>query len=173
MSSEYGTRSNTELKDTARAHMKKAETAVPCTAVMDVNVENSFTVLVISSPELTVGTYTLWCGDVQMQGCTGEGMIGGFGRPDGMTPPEGMERPEGEPPFGMGEGFEKPEKPEGEPPEGMEPPEGEMPPEGMGGGMGRPDGMGQQAGEASTEFVITDGGNEFSRVCEADSITEV
>ena len=37
MSSEYGTKSNTELKDTARAHMKKAETAVPCTAVMDVN----------------------------------------------------------------------------------------------------------------------------------------
>ena len=37
MSSEYGTKSSTELKDTARAHMKKAETAVPCTAVMDVN----------------------------------------------------------------------------------------------------------------------------------------
>lgn len=37
MSSEYGTRSREELKDTARAHMKKAETAVPCTAVMDVN----------------------------------------------------------------------------------------------------------------------------------------
>ena len=37
MSSEYGTKSNTELKDTARAHMKKAETAVPCTAVTDVN----------------------------------------------------------------------------------------------------------------------------------------
>lgn len=37
MSSEYGTKSKEELKDTARAHMKKAETAVPCTAVMDVN----------------------------------------------------------------------------------------------------------------------------------------
>ena len=37
MSSEYGTKSSTELKDTARAHMKKAETSVPCTAVMDVN----------------------------------------------------------------------------------------------------------------------------------------
>ena len=37
MSSEYGTKSSTELKDTARAHMKKAEIAVPCTAVMDVN----------------------------------------------------------------------------------------------------------------------------------------
>lgn len=147
--------------------------------VMDVNVENSFTVLVISSPELTAGTYTLWCGDIQMQGCTGEGMMGGgMNRPDGMTPPEGMERPEGEPPFGMGEGFEKPEKPEGEPPEGMErpegePPEGMTPPEGeppfgMGGGFGRPDDMGQLAGEASTEFVIADGGNMFSRVCEAE-----
>lgn len=37
MSSEYGTKSQEELKDTARAHIKKAETAVPCTAVMDVN----------------------------------------------------------------------------------------------------------------------------------------
>ncbi len=146
--------------------------------VMDVNVENSFTVLVISSPELTAGTYTLWCGDVQMQGCTGEGMMGGMGRPEGMTPPESMERPEGEPPFGMGEGFEKPEKPEGEPPEGMERPEGEMPsegetPEGMTPPEGEPpfgmgDGMGQGAGEASTEFVIADGGNMFSRVCEAE-----
>ncbi|MBQ9922738.1 MAG: carbohydrate-binding domain-containing protein, partial [Clostridia bacterium] len=135
------------------------------TSVMDMNVENSFTVLVCSSPELTVGTYTLWCGDVQMQGCTGEGMMGGMGRPEGMTPPEGMERPEGEPP----EGFtpHEGEPPEGmTPPEGMERPEGE-PPFGMGGGMG------QGAGEASTEFVIADGGNEFSRVCEADSITEV
>ena len=37
MSSEYGTKSREELKDTARAHMKKAETSVPCTAVMDEN----------------------------------------------------------------------------------------------------------------------------------------
>lgn len=37
MSSEYGTKSSMELKDTARAHMKKAEITVPCTAVMDVN----------------------------------------------------------------------------------------------------------------------------------------
>lgn len=162
------------------------------TSVMDVNVENSFTVLVISSPELTAGTYTLWCGDVQMQGCTGEGMMGGMGRPEG-EPPEGMERPEGEPPEGFTppegeppEGMTPPEgmeRPEGEPPEGMTPPEGEIPesmerpegepPFGMGEGFGRPDGMGQQAGEASTEFVITDGGNMFSRVCEADSTTEV
>ena len=37
MSSEYGMKSKEELKGTARAHMQKAETAVPCTAVMDVN----------------------------------------------------------------------------------------------------------------------------------------
>ena len=37
MSSEYGTKSQEELKDTARAHMKKAEMSVPCTAITDVN----------------------------------------------------------------------------------------------------------------------------------------
>ena len=69
--------------------------------------------------------------------------MGGMGRPEGMTPPEGMERPEGEPPEGM------------------------TPPEGFGNGMD------QETGEMTTEFVITDGGNMFSRVCEADSVTEV
>ena len=37
MSSEYGTKSQEELKDTARAHMKKAEMSVHCTAITDVN----------------------------------------------------------------------------------------------------------------------------------------
>lgn len=37
MSSEYGTKSQEELKDTARAHMKKAEMSVPCTAITYVN----------------------------------------------------------------------------------------------------------------------------------------
>lgn len=37
MSSEYGEKSREDLKGTARAQIKKAETSVPCTAIMDVN----------------------------------------------------------------------------------------------------------------------------------------
>ena len=37
MSSEYGEKSREDLKGTARAQIKKAETSAPCTAIMDVN----------------------------------------------------------------------------------------------------------------------------------------
>ena len=37
MSSEYGEKSREDLTGTARAQIKKAETSVPCTAIMDVN----------------------------------------------------------------------------------------------------------------------------------------
>lgn len=125
---------------------------------------NDYTYLVISSPKLTPGTYTLWCDDVQMASSQG---IGGFGGPDGMGGgipagnfgegeiPEGMTPPEGKPgemelpqDMELPEGMERPEMPEnmtppqGNPgemelPEGMTPPEGEMPTtdeEGFGGG---------------------------------------
>lgn len=108
--------------------------------IMEVSPENSFTMLVVSTVEMTAeGTYTLWLDDTQIA----EGMSGGMmgpGKGGGMRPdgemPEGMEPPEG---F---EGGERPEMPEGEMPEGMTPPEGfeggerpEMPE-----GMERPEG---------------------------------
>ena len=124
-------------------------------AVTETTVENSFTTLVISTPDLVAGTYTLWCGDIQMQGAAGGSMMGGMDRPEGEPP----EKPEGEPSQGG-------EKPEGEPPAGERPedvpPEGGKRPEG---GMG---GMDHSTGEMSAEFAITDGGNMFSRVCEAE-----
>lgn len=139
---------------------------------------NDFTYLVISTPDLPEGTYTLWQRETQLAGSASEGGMGGF-RPDGMTPPEGEEPPEG---------FDRPG--DFEPPEGMERPEdGERPqrnedgtvtlpdgttvepgqltrPDGEGHG-GRFDGGAQEAGEVSTEFTITDGGNFFTRVAPA------
>ena len=90
--------------------------------IMEVSPENSFTMLVVSTEEMTAeGTYTLWLDDTQIAegmsgGMMGPGMGGGM-RPQGEMP-EGMEPPEG---F---EGGERPEMPEGmERPEGAEPPE--------------------------------------------------
>ncbi len=62
------------------------------TALMEVCPENSYSVMIYSSPELVSGTYTLWSGDTQLanQG----GSMGGPGNhgmnQDGMTLPEGM-----------------------------------------------------------------------------------
>ncbi len=102
--------------------------------------ENTYSILIISSPDLPEGTYTLWSGKTQLAGQKG-GMHGGEKAPagekdDGQTPPE---KPEGEKPDGeMPEG-EKPsqekipsdkiEKPKEENPEGRFPffEDGQMP----------------------------------------------
>ena len=95
------------------------------TVVLESNIENAYSVLVYSSPDLKAGTYTLWNSNEEMIGQSG-GPMGGFGNGPmpGMQPPE---RPEGfegmqppERPEGC-EGMEPPERPEGF--EGMEPPE--------------------------------------------------
>ena len=44
--------------------------------VLEVSAENAFQNLILSSPALTEGTYTLWAGDVRFEGMTGSG--GGF-----------------------------------------------------------------------------------------------
>ncbi len=77
--------------------------------VLSYESENDFSYLILSSPELTAGTYTLWQGETQLAASAGEGMMGtGMGmhasmvgngkfegeRPEGMEKPEGMERPE-------------------------------------------------------------------------------
>ncbi len=106
--------------------------------LLDYTPENAYSVLVYSSPALTEGTYTLWCGGKQMAGDSG-GMGGGFGRPgmngDG-TPPE---RPEN-----SGK-FERPEKPNDQ---GRQP---QTP-------------NNQTAQTTSKDFVIVSGANMFSGV---------
>lgn len=134
--------------------------------------ENDFTYLIFSSPDMKAGTYTLWQGETQLAGSSGN-MMGGFGGgqmpeggfdgefpedfklPDGVEKTEGMERPV--------EGAEPMERPEGtEIPEGME---GMQRPEGGRGGKGDFGGMGNMgSAEASAEFVISDGGSYFNNV---------
>lgn len=148
------------------------------TVVAEKEVTNSFTYLIISDEALVAGDYTLWNGDVQLQGAGSENMGGGMGyggmkpegmQPDGMVPPEmpeGMTRPEMPEGMGIPEDFTRPEMPEGfEPPEGFEdmPMKGERPD-----GMREPDkGFGQVGtAELSTVFTIKDGGNYFTSVTE-------
>lgn len=131
--------------------------------VLEVCPENAYSILIFSSPDLTAGTYTLWCGDKQLAG-NSNGMMGVHGmRPDGLTPPE---MPEGEiPPVNEipPEGFE--------PPEDFTHPNGEMPPEMPEGGRPekpfgeRPDMPNNNAPqEVSNEFIIKDGGNMFGNI---------
>ncbi len=125
--------------------------------VMEVAPENDFNYLIISSPDIEEGSYTLWAGDTQMTGASNGAMMAGapgmgsmmehpewMEMPEGMEIPEGMERPEGmEIPEGM-------ERPEGiEIPEGMERPEGMEIPE----GMGEPEGIGIPEGMEETEGI--------------------
>ena len=127
------------------------------TALFEHNPQNSYSVLVYSSPALKEGNYTLWSGDQQLSGLSG-GMFGGM---PGKMPSEGMEPPEGE-------------MPNGQPPEGMEPPAGEMPggqtPKGMepppkpGGAPGGMPQINGGAGGISTEFRILNGANIFAGI---------
>src|SRR5699024_7608116 len=137
--------------------------------------ENDFTYLVVSSPDLTAGDYTLWQGDTQLAGSASDTMGGpGGGRPmDGGEPPEDFDpqqSPEGE---AIPEG-ERPQRPDGEVPENSdgeapadrpELPEGETPPDGAerpAGGRGFGGGGGQMTAEDLSEtFALTDGGNFF------------
>ena len=100
--------------------VKNSDNAV----VLEQEIENSFTSLIISSADLVEGDYTLWYNDNQLTGIMGEprGMFGGGMRPDmdemteGMVPPEMLDR-------------ERPEMPEGFDPEKMKPDmEGMTPP---------------------------------------------
>ena len=145
---------------------------------------NDFTYLVVSSPDLTAGDYTLWQGDTQLAGSASEGMGGpgamGGGQPgggappadgeapadapelpEGAEPPSGGEVPEGEEPP-AGEGAAEGEEPlagEEPPPDVPERPEGEEPPAG-----GRPEDGTQSAAEFSETFPLTEGGNFFTGI---------
>ncbi len=148
-------------------------------SVFEYTADNDFTSLVVSTPDLIEGDYTLWCNDEQLSGSAGMGgMMGGTGKGEAPEKSEGErpEMPEGEVPE-MPEGMEKsegdtPEMPKGEAPEmpeGMEKPDGEAPkmPEGeapeMPEGMEKPDGEAPEmtSREASTTFTIQTGSNMF------------
>ena len=124
--------------------------------------QNDYSIMVYSSPEVTEGGYTLWSNGVQLSGANGA-MIGGPGMqgapggvPDGQMPPEppeGSTPPEGEAPEGFTppDGGDRPERPDGE--NGGQ----------QGGGNGRwPNG--DDGGEVTSEFRISDGGNQFSGI---------
>ncbi len=145
--------------------------------VVSSKVTNKFTYLVISSPKLSEGDYSLYKGETKLQGTkTIGGSAGGPQMPDGEMPQDGQrpEMPEGELPEGMTppegdmqHGGQKPEKPEGERPEGMTPPDEEMP-EGMTPPEGdmRPGNRPQQGenAESSDTLKITTGENYFVSV---------
>ena len=150
---------------------------------------NDFTYLVVSSPDLTAGDYTLWQGDTQLAGSASGGMGGpggGGGRPmgggepsadfdpqqapEGEAPPAGErpQRPEGEAPTDLQENAggeapaDPPERPEGEAaPDGAEPPADGR---GPGGGGGS-----QSAADLSETFTLTDGGNFFTGISQLDA----
>jgi hypothetical protein len=106
--------------------VKNADNAV----VLEQEMENSFTSLIISSADLVEGDYTLWYNDHQLTGTKSEtnGMFGGGMRPDPGERPGGMAPPE------MPDG-ERPEMPEKFDPEKMKPDrEGMTPPAGFNGG---------------------------------------
>ncbi len=135
--------------------------------VMEHSPSNDYSILIYSSPDLTEGTYTLWCDGMQLAGQSG-GMRGGPGMPG--TPPEGFEPPDD---------FNPPEPPDGkqplkndtvdgkQPPEGMTPPEGEKPSERPELPEGKPhfDGMNHPTTQETTpNFAITQGGNMFQSI---------
>lgn len=72
--------------------LKNAEGAV----VLEKNIENSLTSLIVSSADLKEGDYTLWYNDTQLVGSVSEnGNMFGGGMPGGMTPTAfNGERPE-------------------------------------------------------------------------------
>ena len=138
--------------------------------VVSNEVTNKFTYLIVSSPSLSEGDYSLFNGETKLQGAKANNDFSGT-----KQPPESMTRPDGEMPQmpdcitppEKHEGGQRPEKPEGEIPEGMMPPEGEIP-DGMTPPEGdmRPGNRPQQNGitEVSDVFKITTGGNYFVSV---------
>lgn len=127
--------------------------------ILSQSIANAYSILVVSSPLMTPGEYTLWDGDTQLQGSRGQG--GGM-RPGGMTPPDSQhgqppERPEGVEPS-RDENGQRPEFPEGmEPPQGT--PTGTPPqrPEGNSNGNNQS----SDNGEVSSVFTMTEGANYF------------
>ena len=147
--------------------------------VLEAKPENDYSILIVSSPRITPGVYTLWSNETQLVGQRGSAMGGGM-RPGGMQAPG--ERPEGDHPFdGQNPFFDDKERKSGGDPGAKTPPQGETPPE-------RPDKMPSgdkiQRGERpegsssilptvqlSEEFEIKEGSNTFSGIKTKDQVT--
>ena len=143
-------------------------------AVFDSAVYNGFSNLLLSSPELVPGIYTLWRSDTQLGGMVSEGGRGGFEPRERPAPDEGGIIVVPVPEDGIwpapSDDFHL------EPPEHSDGFEGIAPPEGFEDGMelpesdrsGRRDPGGMQQGfvpgELSGDFVIKEGANFFSFV---------
>jgi len=120
--------------------------------ILETAPQNAYSILVYSSPTLKPGTYTLWSDGQQLAGGNG-----GFGGRPGGTRPEGMQRPDGfdgtqQPPEGTAPAM----------PEGMERPDGQRPekPRDDERGPGGFDGI----GASGPDFVMVEGGNQFSGI---------
>jgi hypothetical protein len=127
---------------------------------------NDFSILVISSPELSAGEYTFWQGETQLAasadpsggGMRPDGVMGGMpfpGQPSEMEIPEDMEPPRN----GRGDDFPKRDG-------SMTIPEGPAMDPQMQWTVGDR-GSWQGSGEESSVFAIVDGANYFSRVAAA------
>ena len=142
-------------------------------AVFTCTPENDFSYLIVSSAELTAGTYSLWQGENQMSASAGSmmgGFRGGFGGgfdgemsgggefPEGMEMQEDGENPDG---FSMPEGMYRPEDgemPDMQLPEGVEKPDGmERPVEGNEPAGNAPEGAGNGEG-GETDGQMPEGG---------------
>ena len=159
--------------------------------VLDVSAENAFQNLILSAPDLTEGSYTLWAGDTQFEGMVGAG--GGFfgqlqpiedpdwpGRDDGRVeiPPQPtvpivthgtvVTIPDGERPADMPVP-QFPEGSEGQMPVPPMPQEGgDLPttqlPEGVDGFGRQPIGDTVIVGILSTDFHLKPGANYFTHL---------
>ena len=116
--------------------------------IISSTVDNDFSYLIMSSPNLSAGEYTLWQGKQPLAGTKvqqlgmGGGMFSGGQMPGGMTPPTGM--------------------PPQEKPEGTNPPGG-FDPSHNGPNSGPNNGI---SGEVSNIFNVEDGSNYFAYVTE-------
>ena len=155
-------------------------------AVLELEAPNDFQYLILSSPALTEGTYTLWSGDTQFQGYANRGgMDGGFfGDHQPIERPDMPEKGDGDveiPPQPtypvVPQGSQPEDMPQGEPPEGFDPSQMPAPsvPEGMEnmpgghGGHGGPMFPGGAAiGDPVREFTIVQGANYFSGLTPAE-----
>ena len=128
------------------------------TAVCNVIPMNAYSILIFSSPDLKPGTYTLWSDGQQLAG--GAGGFGG--RPGGMKP-DGMQRPgKGDGDWQPPEGFDPSQRPEGMERPDKQPPEGQRPEKPQDGDRGQKDFL--ENSTATPEFVIVQGGNQFSSI---------
>ncbi len=140
--------------------------------VLEANLENDCTILLLSSPELVPDTYTLWSGDKQLEGQSGFGGGGGFGggfenKPNDRnspTPPNGnppdnfdpnrKENRPGSPDF-KGDKF----RPGSTPPQG-----GATPPEMPDGKAPEMPEFDQNSQDFQSDFEIKKGANSFGNV---------